>query len=153
MPGTVKVSNFAGQHKDAKIALQALARLILKEKMEHLTKWHTAEAMSISDGSMGSDEDEEVDEEVVKTERKQKIVKPEMTQEFDKTETTLLPALKEELAQVDSHKHKGGYSALPPFVIDHLARYGKDLKLSLSNQMIISVKNSTSFAAFMDLLA
>ena len=141
MPGAVEVPNFAGQHKDAKIALQALARLILKEKMEHLTKWHTAEAMSISDGSM--DSDEEVDEEVVKTERTHKIVKPERT---------LLLALRKELAQVNSYK--GGYSALPPFVIDQLACYGKehgkDLKLSLSNQMIISVKNGMSSVALAD---
>ena len=124
LPGSVEVSDFAGQHKDAKIALQELAYLILKKQEEHLTEWHSAEGMS-------SYESSKTDE------------------EFANTERTLLPALKKELAEVDSHKDKGGYSALPPFVIDRLERngkeHGKELKLSLSNQMVISVKNGTSF--------
>ena len=141
MPGTVPVPDFAGQHKDAKVALQALAGLIIRDQKEHFEGWH--KNGSDSDSSNGGYE-MEIDHDVREIDDEE--------EEFIKTEPTLLPTLKKELARVNSCKD--GFSALPPFVIDQLARYGeehgKDLKLSLSNQMIISVKNGMSSVALAD---
>ena len=72
-------------------------------------------------------------------------------EEFIKNERKLLPPLRTGLLQLKSCEE--GIAALPPFVVDQLAHHGTELKLSLSNQMIILVRNGTpsiSFAALIN---
>ena len=120
MPGTVPVPDFAGRHKDPKIALRELSVLIIREQIEHFKEWHTKEGMNDSD----SDTDEEIDLE------KEDFVRKAIS------------SLKEEMRKIKACKD--GYTALPPFVMEQLDRFGKELKMSLCNQMIISVKNGGS---------
>ena len=134
--GTVSVPDMSSQNKDPKIALQKLAGWIMEEQEEHFEDYHKIE-MDDSRGNYHNHNEMEIDHDVREIDDEE--------EEFINTEPTLLPTLKKQLDQVNSCK--GGYSALPPFVIDQLACYGKELKLSLSNEMIISVKNGASFVA------
>ena len=121
MLGTVPDTDFAFTSKDAKLAMKKLAARTIEAQKEHFEKWRTAR---------GKNHEFKID--------------GEEEEEFIKNEKTLLSALTEELNRIKSCKD--GYSALPPFILNHFKRDGKpeELKLFLSNHMTVTVKNGMS---------
>ena len=125
MPGTVNVPNFSGTSKDPKRALQKLAeRIVSSQLVRHFVNFHNDALEEQMD--VDSHDIREIDDK-------------EKERQFWEKEKTFRPTLREMLEEIRSSKE--GYTALPSGVKDQLTHFEGELKLTLSNVLVISVKN------------